>query len=438
MRGVFRPKGSRDWWIHWYDHEGRRHREKVGANDAAAALYHKRKAESLLLRKVPELVHRRQATMADLLADTEAYIKRNHQNGYSDLVRVGRIRAGLGTRPAASVRPADLDSWIAGLERKPATANRYKSLLSLTFRLAMEAGKAESNPARKVRRRAENNERIRWLTAEEEKKLMFVVDAIYRPHSLSVQFALHTGLRLSEQIRLAWADVDWTNRVITIRRSKHGKARYVPLNDQAYWLVERIARQRKRPEVPTASGKPLRDPPQGATRPSLLNNLDTRHTPDNDDAQAQDDSRTGHSPSPGMSTILEGHSKRPPRSPTKRYGAKRGRPELRIFDDLRPDARWMKTAARAAGVADLTWHDLRHTFASRLRMAGVELVDIKDLLGHKTMVTTLRYAHLSPQKQRQAVQKLVQFGHEDSATAKKDGKNEETPVAAKNIQRKIN
>jgi integrase len=65
-----------------------------------------------------------------------------------------------------------------------------------------------------------------------------------------------------------------------------------------------------------------------------------------------------------------------------------------------------KTFARAvqrAGIANFTFHDLRHTFASRLVMAGVDLATIKELMGHKQITMTLRYAHLAPGHKRSAI-----------------------------------
>ena len=51
-------------------------------------------------------------------------------------------------------------------------------------------------------------------------------------------------------------------------------------------------------------------------------------------------------------------------------------------------------------------HILRHTFASRLVMAGVDLRTVQELLGHKTILMTMRYAHLSADHRRTAVETL--------------------------------
>jgi len=70
----------------------------------------------------------------------------------------------------------------------------------------------------------------------------------------------------------------------------------------------------------------------------------------------------------------------------------------------------VKTAFNAAvkrtGIVDFRFHDLRHTFASQLLMKGGTLKDVQELLGHKTMTMTLRYAHLTQEHKRKAVNLL--------------------------------
>jgi integrase len=67
---------------------------------------------------------------------------------------------------------------------------------------------------------------------------------------------------------------------------------------------------------------------------------------------------------------------------------------------------WLKIAT-AAKLDDFTFHDLRHTFASKLVMAGVGLNTVRELLGHSDLKMTLRYAHLAPEHKAAAVAKLV-------------------------------
>ena len=97
----------------------------------------------------------------------------------------------------------------------------------------------------------------------------------------------------------------------------------------------------------------------------------------------------------------------------------------RVFPNLKP--RWFTEAVRAAGIQDFTWHDLRHTFASRLVMAGVDLRTVQELMGHKSITMTMRYAHLSPQHRAAALEKLCEASATTTAT---DASKASKPVAS--------
>ena len=64
-------------------------------------------------------------------------------------------------------------------------------------------------------------------------------------------------------------------------------------------------------------------------------------------------------------------------------------------------------ALREAGISFFTWYCLRHTFGSRLVMAGVDLRTVAELMGHKTIQMTMRYAHLAPAHKLAAVERLA-------------------------------
>ena len=74
------------------------------------------------------------------------------------------------------------------------------------FYLTLKTGKVDKNPVSLVKLSKENNKRVRWLTEEEEVRLLAVLPIAYRP---MVLVALHTGMRKSEQLNLEWTDVDF-------------------------------------------------------------------------------------------------------------------------------------------------------------------------------------------------------------------------------------
>lgn len=99
-----------------------------------------------------------------------------------------------------------------------------------------------------------------------------------------------------------------------------------------------------------------------------------------------------------LENLFQGTKKRPRRLdiPWVFYETKTGK----NYQDVK---RSFKTACQKAEIKDFTFHDLRHCFASHLVMGGVDITTIKELLGHKTLTMTLRYAHLAPSHKVNAV-----------------------------------
>jgi integrase len=193
---------------------------------------------------------------------------------------------------------------------------------------------AVADALRKIRQKREPSGRLRYLSAEEETRLLDACSQTDKraAHLLPiVTFALHTGARLSEILGMRWNDVDMRAGVVTFPRTKNNEKRTVPMNDTVRALL-------------TPTVKPL----NGQQRVFL------RYTGEN----------------------------------------------------LKRIKRSFATALRKAGIGDFRFHDLRHTFASNLVMAGVDLTTVKELLGHKSINMTMRYAHLAPAHKAAAVKLL--------------------------------
>ena len=194
VRGIYEhPAGSGVFWIHYYA-DGKRHREKAGRKSDAVALYQKRKADARRKLKLPELVPGKVVTFGQLSTMAVEHAKTHLRSIAHYVTKDSILRELFGERPAASITPQEINEWLTKHCKTPATANRYRAFMSLAYRLGMENGKVENNPARLVRLRTENNARMRFLSRSEYGRLLSIIQRDNPAQVPALIVSVYTGM----------------------------------------------------------------------------------------------------------------------------------------------------------------------------------------------------------------------------------------------------
>jgi site-specific recombinase XerD len=333
MRGIYeKVNRSGKWWIRYADVDGKIRRELAGSKANAHKLLLKRKAAVLEGRKLPENLRQKPVSFAEIADEALAYSRLHKRSYRDDEYRMIVLKDWFGYRSADSIKTQDIEAEFAKQKWSGATCNRYRSLLSMIYRVAIQNDRLKENPIRKLKKRRESPGRVRFLEKVEEQALRVEIRKVCPAHEDEFDLALNTGMRRNEQYCLRWDAVNLRLGIINVVDSKNGQRRSIPANRSAV--------------------KALR---------SLLKRKD------------------------GSGYVVPGTEKN----------------RTRAWD------RWFEDAVKMAEVTDFHWHDLRHTFASRLIMGGVDLRSVGELLGHKTLVMVMRYSHLAPGHLRDAVNRLV-------------------------------
>jgi integrase len=268
------------------------------------------------------------------------------------------------------ITPWHIEKWRSRRQKngvKPSTINRELGALKACLARASEWGIIESHPIERVKpSKVDSNPKVRFLTGEERERIMGGLDkreqAIRADRASANKWRAERGYALHPDLSNT-PFADYLKPVVLLslntglRRGEVFGLRWEDI-DFAQRLLTVTAATAK-------SGK-------------------TRHVPLNDEAFR----------------VLKGWQKQTQKLSGLVFEGKTGKP----FHDVR--TAW-KNTLKEAGVKDFRWHDLRHTFASNLTMAGVDLNTVRELLGHSDYKMTLRYAHLAPEHKAMAVSKLV-------------------------------
>jgi integrase len=259
-----------------------------------------------------------------------------------------------------------VEAFIAAKQREgkaPKSISNYVGLLYSIFAYGEKRGWARSNPvalADKPRSEVRDVD-IRYLEIEELEALIRAVpdDELGAVERVLYRTAAMTGLRRGELLALRWRDVDWPNGLIRVRRNYTRGEFGTPKSRRSSRAV------------------PL---------PDLLAAELERHF-QRSGSRGDDDLVFAH---PLLGTVLD------PSKLRKRFVAAVGR----------------------AGLRHLRFHDLRHTFGTRMAAAGAPLRAIQEWMGHSDYRTTCIYADYAPDPTGAARYAAVAFGaasRDDSA-----------------------
>jgi integrase len=264
----------------------------------------------------------------------------------------------FGGRSLDRITPVDVESYIRmklreGKARK--TVDHHLGLLSSMFRFAAKRGFARFNPvdAADRPRQQRPDADIRYLTIEELEAVVRAVpnDDLGPTERVLYLTAAMTGMRRGELVALRWRDVDWTSAVIRVRRS-FSDGEFGPpksrRSSRAVPMADRVAAELER-------------------------HYRRSNFPEDDD-------------------LVFGH------------------PQLgTVYDPSKVRRRFAEACSRA-GVRIARFHDLRHTFGTRMAAANAPLRSVQEWMGHSDYRTTSIYADYAPDPSQGALYAAKAFG----------------------------
>ncbi len=268
--------------------------------------------------------------------------------GYEQILRVHLVPA-FGERSLRSISAEDIQRYKAAKSTGPEalsakTVNNHLGVLSSLFEDAVRWRYAAANPARQIKPCRSDRTALdfAYWTAEESERFLAAIAQVRPRWRAFFLTALRTGLRLGELAALRWEDVDLTRGLVNVRRSYSHGVETKPKGGKSRSVPMSAQLLLTLKEHRLAAG--------GRERVFV-----------SEDGALLDSNRVKH-------------------------------------------AFW--AGIKAAGVKRIRLHDLRHSFASQLVIAGTSLFKVQALLGHQDPKMTQRYAHLSPETQADAVMVL--------------------------------
>jgi len=320
-------------------------------------------------------------TLGTFIEDDYApWAKANLKSADSVVARIKHSFTEHWGKPLSDLTAWNIEKWrqrrLSNVDKpaKAATVNRDLAALKAALSRAVEWDVLDSHPLSKVKlSKTDSNAVVRYLSKEETA-------------------ALHAALDRREQ------DKRDKRKHANHWRKERGYVEIAPMDDQAF--VDHL-----RPAVLLSLNTGLRQGELFALRWGDVNFTEQYLSVRGTDAKS---GKTRHVPlNSEIVAVLKLWRKQSPSTNTLVFPGSKGKP----LTDIK--TAWTKLL-KDAKIEKFRWHDMRHDFASRLVMAGVDLNTVRELLGHADLKMTLRYAHLAPEHKATAVEKLV---HRDKHNA---------------------
>lgn len=363
-----------------YRLNGKRNTVKLGMHGAITADQARELAKSMAgdVAKGEDLAVKRKEARAKAVKKSQQTLRAFLDGGYLEVVpaktaadtvpRVKRSFREFLDKPMPEITAWQLEKWKRAYTGKASACNRELTALRGVFTRAVNAGLIDKSPMPDVKKLKEDkNKKIRFLTEAEEQQLLAATETRQEEQRAErLRFIKHCESRTRE-----------APEPITGKFTDH----IMPM------VLVALNTGLRRGELFNLK---VKDVDLSSKRPSLTvvgegaKSGQTRQIPLNDTA---------------FNTLVTWLNESQPRDlvfPSPKTG--------RRMDNIK--SAW--TALRElAGLPDVRLHDLRHTFGTRLAHARIDLVTIKELMGHESLETTARYLHTNDERKLEAVASLI-------------------------------
>jgi integrase len=355
-------KGSGIWWV-FINHQGKRKARKVGSKSAANKVA--RRIEAKLASKELQVDTDPVPTFGELAKLwLETYIKPLRRittyERYRDVLRL-HINPTFGKKQIDTIKRSDVRNLLLGRYKKGLSKSSVAMIRDVTsgvMQYAIDDEIITSNPVTGITKKLNlsRSAKARGETLDAPEVATFLDSCLkhYPEHHPFFLCAFRTGMRLGELLALQWGDVDWHGQFIRVDRSfkngilsktKTGRTRQVDMSDQLKEALRGLYTARKREALAQGGSEPVKWIFHHKGQP-----------------WAQNSARN-----------------------------------------------YFKRILRKAGLREIRFHDIRHTFASLLLSFGQSPVYVKEQLGHSSIQITVDiYGHLIPSSNRDAVNQLDQ------------------------------